>query len=429
MKKVIWGMLATVVCCVIFWGAGEGTGEHVWAAEEVLDEDIKKSVGELEIPEGTTVNGNVSVDTGSLEINGVVNGDVKAALGSVTVNGEVNGNLGAEMGSVDIAGEVSGDVNSRMGSLVVDGSVGGHAKNSLGSIEINGAVGGNVDGGLGEIIINGEVGGDVASKGKNVFIEGAVEGDINLSQGIVELKPGAVVGGTIRIDEGLVKEGAESQAGGIEIGQELTEEEVDELFQTAGGITFTGIGDFLEVFDNGEFLKEVELHWEDVMRWGLIGYTGRALQRLSSMIILFALSALIYTLFPKQVKNIGETITKQASSAVMFGILALVLALPVMFLLLITIIGIPLILVVILALAVAWILGYAGIVALIGGRVLEAAKVENENPILNILVGVVLLGMISFVPILGFLVSLAVAIVAVGSALSSRFGTVSVWEN
>ncbi len=411
--------LAIALALLLCVGAG------VWATEEtVIDEDIYKPMGDVEVKEGTVINGDVSLNMGSIDVHGIINGNVKANMGSISVYGDVNGDLHADMGSVEILGDVTGDVSARLGSVKVDGSVGGNLKNSLGTTEVTGAVAGDINGGLGDVQIDGEVGGDISSEGKIVAINGTVEGDVNLPKGMVELGPAAVVEGIIMVGEGMVDKSDGAQTGGIEIENELSRAEIDDLFSGFWGIQFPGVSGVLNIFEEGHFIRDLDL--EDLSTFvqiGIIGWFGHLLQGLLTMIILFALSVLIYVLFPRQVGKVEEAIKTNTGMAFLWGFLAFIVAIPLMILLAITIIGIPLILVLILLLAVAWILGYVGITIMLGGWVLESAKMTSDNPMLNILVGVALLGFVSFVPVIGSLVSLAVAIMAVGASLSSRFGT------
>jgi len=142
------------------------------------------------------------------------------------------------------------------------------------------------------------------------------------------------------------------------------------------------------------------------------------------MLIMFALAALTYTLFPLQVKVVGSAVSMKTGPVIGWGILAAVLAIPLMILLAITIIGIPLIFVEIIFLAVAVILGYTGIAHLIGNRVISSASSNPANPLVAIALGVLLIGLISMIPLLGFLVSLAVYILAIGAALATGFGRI-----
>jgi uncharacterized membrane protein len=141
------------------------------------------------------------------------------------------------------------------------------------------------------------------------------------------------------------------------------------------------------------------------------------------MLIMFALAALTYTLFPAQVKRAGAAVSSKTGPVIGWGILALVLAVPLAILLAITLIGIPLIIVEAAIFAVAAILGYAGIAGLVGGKIIASASSKAANPLAAIAIGVLVIGLTAMIPIIGALVSLAVYTMAVGAALVTRFGS------
>ncbi|MGB4213520.1 MAG: hypothetical protein WBK64_01565, partial [Dethiobacteria bacterium] len=101
------------------------------AQENIIEGDINKAAGDLEILRGTMVYGNVTVNMGEVAILGTVNGNESNNMGQITVHGEVNGNVEANMGQVLITGSVSGDVVGRMGEVIVEGVVGGNVKAEL----------------------------------------------------------------------------------------------------------------------------------------------------------------------------------------------------------------------------------------------------------------------------------------------------------
>ncbi len=415
-----------------------GLLQSVFAAgDTVINEDISKAAGSLEIPRSTTVNGNVTLNLGELTILGVINGNVFSNMGQVNITGDVNGNVETNMGQVLISGNVGGDVKARMGEVIVEGSVGGNLTTDLGAAEVAGTVGGNINSGFGELRINGVVAGNVNSIGGNVFINGIVEGDVILEQGVVELGPEAVVTGQIYVGKGLIKKADTAIVGSVEISEELS---VSELQKSANseGYRFDGVdGNFVEniieevtgAIDRA--VREVRFmpHMSRTRQWPFfpfpfMGSYGNIARGVINMLIMFALAALTYTLFPQQVKTAGSAVSMKAGPVIGLGILAAVLAIPLMVLLAITIIGIPLIIVEIIILAVAVILGYTGIAHLVGSRVIGAASSNPANPLVAIALGVLLIGLISMIPLLGFLVSLAVYILAIGAALVTGFGRI-----
>lgn len=414
-----WGLLV-LLTVLLLTGTSFGQGS-------VINKDINKTAGSLEIPRNTTVNGDVTVHMGEIEIDGVVNGDVVSNMGKVSVYGDVNGDVTANMGEVVVPGRVSGTVNARMGSVSVDGDVGGNLKAGLGSVRIRGTVAGDVELELGELQISGHVLGNVRSQGKVIRITGQVDGDVIMPQGIVELGSDAVVGGRVFVEQGLVQASPGARVGSIEVDEELSRREVDDMF--SGGYNFRGIDDLINIlpFTDGEFFRNFEFNFRPGHRMfpfntPFTGWTGRAASRILGMVVIFALAALAYTLFPRNTNNIMRAVDQKTGPAILWGVLAVILAVPIAILLAVTIIGIPLILVEFLLLAVAWIMGYTGVALWLGGRVLKSSSAEAANPLGKLGLGVLLLGIIGFIPILGALVGIGVFMLAVGTALSTRFG-------
>lgn len=428
MKKMKWALLLSLALLMLAGGAV--------AQENIIEGDINKAAGDLEILRGTTVNGNVTVNMGEVVILGKVNGNVSSNMGQVTVHGEVNGDVEANMGQVLITGRVSGDVVARMGEVIVEGAVGGNVEASLGALRVRGTVGGNVESGLGELRIPGEVLGNVNSRGKKVIITGTVRGDVTLTRGIVELGPESVVGGRVYVAEGMVKAAKGARAGSIEVAEELNEAEIDRLFRQEG-YRFRGLDDFKEFGDMlGTILERFGRAFGNIRVWPRVvwrispwipqfSWPGHVARGLLNMVVLFALAALTFSLFPRQVLSAGEAVFARPGAVIGWGLLAMVLAIPLMILLAITLIGIPLIFVELLGLAIAAILGYTGLFWLLGEKIVGAASAGPINPLAAIAVGALIIGALSLVPVIGSLFSLLVFVLAVGAALATRFGTLN----
>lgn len=403
---------------------------------EIIDEDIDQAAGSITISEGTAVNGNVNLNMGDIEVNGVVNGNVTNNMGRIVINGDVQGDVSTDMGQLEINGNVSGDVRTRMGDVIIKGSVGGNLYGDLGRLQVDGTVGGDVESGFGELRISGVVGGDLDSKGGNITINGIVEGDVNLGQGQVELGPEGSVTGHIYVDRGLIKKADTAMVGSMEVGEELTRSELREELKDDHIMDHPreGIGERIS--------DQVITRVNDIMRrvsflpqigpgrdWQLfptlfMGFYSNVARGMLNMLILFALAALTHTLFPRQVKAAGNAVSVKAGPVIGWGLLTTILVIPVMILLGLSIIGIPLILVVMMALAVAAVLGYTAVTELVGGRLIYVASPSTRvNPLGAIVIGVLVIGLISMIPIAGWLVSWFIYALAIGAALVTKFGT------
>ncbi len=424
--------LAFFTIILLFWVASPALAETM----EIIDEDIDQAAGSITISEGTAVNGNVNLNMGDIEVNGVVNGNVTNNMGRIVINGDVNGDVSTDMGQLEINGSVSGDVRTRMGDVIINGSVAGNLYGDLGKLQVDGTVGGDVESGFGELRIDGVVGGDVDSKGGNITINGLVEGDVTLGRGQVELGPDGSVTGHIYVDRGLIKKADTAMVGSMEVGEELTRSELREEMQD----------DYLVERPRermGERIADqVITRVNDIMRrvsflpqigpgrdWQLfptlfVGFYSNIARGMLNMLILFALAALTHSLFPRQVKAAGDAISINAGPVIGWGLLTTILAIPVIVLLGLSIIGIPLILFVLMALAVAAVLGYAAITGLVGERITYVASPSaNINPLGAIAIGVLVIGLISMIPVIGWFVSWFIYAVAIGATLVTRFGT------
>jgi len=438
-KGFIAATLAVVVFLLFLFSGS------VLAGSEIVEEgDISKVAGELHIPANKIVNGNVTLNLGELVVDGVVNGNVSSNMGQVTINGDVNGDVETNMGQIVIGGNVSGNVKTRMGELIVNGSVGGDISADLGSTEVSGTVGGNIGSGLGELTVNGVVSGHINSRGGKVVINGIVEGDVVVETGVVELKPGAIVSGNIEVSRGVVIKADTSVVGGSINVKELLDfsdakedyrpdnyywvdsEYVEQTVENFIDRLITRLDKALDddhIFPR--YLIPGRYSWR-LMPLGL--FYVNAAQSVINMLILFALTALVYTLFPARIKVSRANLTGNIGQIIGWGALALILAVPITIVLTITIIGIPLILVQVLLYAGAFIFGYTCIAGYAGERIARAASVKEVNPFAALALGVLLFGLLCMIPILGAVVGLALFILSVGLALSSRFGTLKIEE-
>ncbi len=428
-------MAVTVVLVFGLLPVQEAGAESDQVNQEIVNKDINKTAGNLVILTKTKVNGDVTLNLGELTVYGVVNGNVKNNMGQVNIEGNVNGDVETNMGQVIVNGNVSGDVKTRMGDVVVDGSVGGNVITDLGETKVGGSVGGNIGSGFGELRITGTVGGDVKSAGGIVIISGIVEGDVNLEQGIVELEPNAVVSGKVYVGRGMVNKADTATAGSIEIDEYMSASQLRDHVND-NGYRYDGVnGDVgqriaarvIASIDNAINRSSFDFMPDTMIRrdWPFFPFMtiyGSVARGILNMLILFALAALTYTLFPSQVKASGNAVLVKPGPVIGWGVLAAILAVPLMVLLVITIIGIPLIVVEIVILAAAALLGYTAIAHLVGNRVIGSASSKPVNPLGAIALGVLLIGLISLIPILGSLISLAIFILGVGSALVTRFG-------
>ncbi|MBE0447239.1 MAG: hypothetical protein IBX64_03915 [Actinobacteria bacterium] len=150
---------------------------------------------------------------------------------------------------------------------------------------------------------------------------------------------------------------------------------------------------------------------------------------LLSLIATLVLAAVVVALLPRQTAVLADTVEKQPLPSLGYGFLATIL-IPVVFILLflLIIIGWILIPFVAIAIPIIYLYGYIGVSRWLGGRIIEATHIVQESPIAQVLIGALVLGIVGFIPILGWLVVLLAAIAGLGAVLISKFGTGQPWR-
>ena len=98
-------------------------------------------------------------------------------------------------------------------------------------------------------------------------------------------------------------------------------------------------------------------------------------------------------------------------------------SLPVIVLLAISVIGIILIPVWVILVVVVGFFGYVGAAHLVGKKVLEALKIDAKTMMAQVLTGVVVLAVVGFVPLFGFVIKFIVGCMGMGGVILTKFGT------
>lgn len=135
-----------------------------------------------------------------------------------------------------------------------------------------------------------------------------------------------------------------------------------------------------------------------------------------------AIFLLIAILFTPRVGRVSFYVEKHFWKSLYYGLIALVLFLPVIIFLIVSVIGIPLIPIVMIALSAATLFGYTAICQLIGLKCFKAIKKSGQPMILEVLVGAVILGFITFVPVVGWAIKLLAWLAGLGATAATKFG-------
>ena len=262
-----------------------------------------------------TIDGDLTIFTGSLTINGEVTGNVQVfSSGTVRVNdgGRIGGSLRAAAVNVTVSGEVAFDVFAFAPSVV---------------IEDEGRVGRDVMAFGGVLRVEGDVGRDVRGRTARTVVDGSVVGDIDVASQKFELGSQAAVSGDVLYRSPV----------GASIGD---------------GAAVSGTITRLPTQSN--FVYSVILTLAN-----LVGFLGFLLAGIVSLVLLRASGS----------RATGAVLTKPIRSLV-YGIIAVVLAPITAVILAATLVGIPLAILVVLMIVAAFVVGPVPAVAALGNRVL-----------------------------------------------------------
>lgn len=254
----------------------------------------------------------------------------------------------------------------------------------------------------GNVVVLGRVKGDVAAYGGNVNVSpaGVVDGDINSYGGRVEIA-------------GLVKGDVTSYGGGITLDD--TAQINGDVEANGGGITRAS-----GAYVGGDIEKNrASFSPTNLPFWGPVGFPFPVV----SVIIWALIAAALAHWFPQRTLRVGEVMFSRLPRSLAVGALSWVLGLILAVILALTIIGIPVTLAIVLVLAAGGILGNVAIGWLIGRALLQHIARRDHSPVVEAVVGVVILALIEAIPFVGFLFSVFIALLGVGATLLSRFGS------
>lgn len=234
---------------------------------------------------------------------------------------------------------------------------------------------------FGNVTIDGAVRGDSVAVFGNVTVNGTVDGDV------------VAVFGTIRItDKAVVRGDAVGVGGGVD--------------KAPGAVVRGDIEDITSPFgiDKHNLLP-------------VVTYAS-----ILGILVMFGISCLAVLLIPDRMKMMTDQSLQKLGRRFGIGLVAYLLFVPVIILLAITIIGL---LVIPFFIAAFFIVAFIGLIAIsiAVGQKIAGSMDGNKNAIyVHLLIGVVILYVLKLIPVFGWLVYIALMIIAMGVAVDTRLG-------
>ena len=229
---------------------------------------------------------------------------------------------------------------------------------------------------------------DVVAIGGNITIYGRVENNAVAVGGSIILKPNSRIG-----KECVVVGGSLIKDPTAEIGGKTTQVYIPNF-----------IPSITPVIQSGWMAL-----WATVSILVLLGFLGLAI--------------LLAALIPEHIGTIVNALERSFFSMFLWGMLWIILIVPIAVLLAISIVGIILIPVEILLVGLAFIIGYVGAAIYIGKNILLYFK-KIPPPFVDAILGIVILFLVGFVPVAGSILKAVFLVAGFGAVITSRFGTI-----
>ena len=170
---------------------------------------------------------------------------------------------------------------------------------------------------------------------------------------------------------------------------------------------------------------------EDITKFLPLGLEGTLIPlflflKLISAFIWFLIALLVTAFFPRQISFASSQIRKSFWPVFGTGLLSIIVFTGLVIfaaLLCLVLIGIPILLCLIILGLIIKVFGRVVLFFFFGESLMNAFGKKNSSPILNVIVGLILVSIIMFIPLFGFLVSFCLSIIGWGVVLRTKFGT------
>ena len=169
---------------------------------------------EYSLRAGETLEENAYLAGGVVTVESDALADVIAAGGDVVLSGVIEEDLLVAGGSVTITGEVKGDVRVAGGEVSISGQVAGEVVGAGGYIHLTSSslVASDVTLAGGRLLLEGEVSGDLEMYGGEIGIDGVVRGNVTSDSELLTIGENTQIDGTLTysaLDEVVPEEGAQ----------------------------------------------------------------------------------------------------------------------------------------------------------------------------------------------------------------------------
>jgi cytoskeletal protein CcmA (bactofilin family) len=320
------------------------------------------------------------------DVFGTVDGDVFIWTREARIEGTVTGDLNIGAETVRITGEIEDDLRVGCKDLYIDGTVGGHVLAGCANIYIgeDAVIEGDLILGCGVTELDGEVGGS-AAVGTGVFnMEGTINGNAEIrTDGGMNLGPDAHIGGDLRYESPYK---VDIDPGAV-----------------AGSVRFIPMSPDEDIEEFTEGLSKLKVAWHF----------------LSFLAALIA-GTIILALTRSHANRTAEIIRTKPLKSLGIGFIAYICIPIVLLILLLLVITIPLMLVVLLAYLIALYIAKFYVAIWLGNLILRRGGQPDVSPIPGFLLGIVLVYLVTWIPVVGTLIGIVIIFFGLGALLQRK---------
>lgn len=331
-------------------------------------------------------------------------GDVFVAGSVITASGSASGDIHAAGYDVNISAQTGGDLYAAGSSVTISAPVGEDVTAAGFSVRSTASA---------------PVTGNVRFFGRNMTIEGPIDGALSAFGGTVYLN--APVSGDAWIVAETITYGPLARIDGTLILSTDDDHTVPERVIPAARIT-------LEEWDRFEVYREFDRSWDAVDMPVLPIWLSVFSAFLISAIFLLLLAAIFLTFAETRVEKMRRRVSRQPLQTFVLGVVGLSALFGMVPVTALTIIGIPFVPFALLAIIVAWTLGYLLAAYAVARRVFVAFGGAEDPSLLMKLVIVALaicvVAILNFIPFVGWVVNYTLVLLGLGAMTA---GLLSIW--
>lgn len=337
---------------------------------------------DIVLPKNEVVNKDYFAAGNSVLLDGTVNGDAYLAAGNIVVNGTVNGDLLTAGGNIDIRGNVTGNVRAAGGNINISGIVNRHVTAAGGSINLTSSA---------------DIKGSLASAGGNLAIFSPIGKEANLAGGQATL--GNKIGGDVNAFVGQLSLLSSASVNGNLTYQSQNTASISPEATVSGKVTQT--------------LPPKKQEKEKQTAIALFSFIS-----IIDLLLSFIIGIALIKFFSAYFDNTTSVVAQKPWLSLGIGFLTAIVFPFALLLLLVTIIGIPIAVFLIFILAVFFYTAKIFVSFVIGQLILKQFN-KDFHKIWSLLVGIIIYGIFTAIPILGWLISMTVGLIGAGAILIS----------